>query len=100
MFAFDSCAGRSWLLQVAARLLELLYPRQDSQPNPSAMVGAPLVRGYCAQRVKRTAGSHRGVQYPRTKGVLRTELPEAGRCERLLRRSALPFPILMDIDEA
>jgi hypothetical protein len=29
-----------------------------------AMVGAPLVRGCCTQRIKRTAGSHRGVQHP------------------------------------
>jgi hypothetical protein len=29
----------------------------------------PLVRGCCTQRIKRTVGSHRGVQHPRTKGA-------------------------------
>ena len=33
------------------------------------MVEAPLARGCCAQRIKRTAGSHRGVQHPRAKGA-------------------------------
>ena len=34
------------------------------------MVGVPLARGCCAQRIKRTAGSHRGVQHPRAKGAV------------------------------